>query len=265
MKVDKIFKKIKNQHAKIAIILGSGLTNLIPLEKRQEFSYKSLGLDFENIQGHSRSLVFGEFKSIPVVIMSRIHFYENGEVDDKFALFEAIKKVGVETIIATTSVGGISEKAAPGKILLIKDHVNLTSINPLIGHKPLKFVDMTNAYDKDLRNMVKEVAKQDNISLEDGVHFQLNGPTYETPTEVKMCKILGADTVSMSTVLENIIARYLDIKFVGFACVSNKAASEDCEPLCHEDVLKNSVLVKKNLQKLILGTLISWKNMHKNQ
>lgn len=248
---EKIAKKLKGYNAEVGIILGSGYENLVELENAKTVSYKSLGLEFAEVEGHTRQFIFGEYKGKKIVLISRIHFYESGSTENIFKLFKVLSLIGIKTIISTTAVGGVNSQYKEADLMLIKSHINLTGDNPLIAKQPIKFIDLNNAYDKKLRDLVVKTATKLNIELLQGTHLQAMGPTYETPAEVVYYRTIGADTVSMSTAFDCICARYFDIKFVGFAGITNKASDVDAKPITHEEVLKISKKICKKLSKLI--------------
>ena len=251
MDIKKALKKLKGLTAEIAVFAGSGLGDMIELEKPVKVSYKSLGFEYANIGGHERNLVFGTLAGKKVVLATRFHFYEDGSTDDIFDLYEILANIGVKTVISTTAVGGLNPNFEAGDIMLIKDHINLSGSNPLIGRMPIKFVDMTNAYDKALRETTKKIAKRLKINLWEGVHVQVMGPTYETPAEVKFYRMIGGDTVSMSSAYGNICANFHDMKFVGFASISNKAVDENSAPLSHTEVVEVAQKAAQKLGKII--------------
>lgn len=251
MNIKKALRILKNYNAEIAVFAGSGLKEIIKLENPKTVSYKALGFQFADISGHERCLEFGEFLGKKIVLASRFHYYEDGSSDDMYNLHLLLKALGVKTIISTTATGGINPDFQPGDIMLVKDHINFSSTNPFVGKLPVKFVDMTNAYTKHLREKVKDIAKKQRIKLYEGTHIQVIGPSYETPAEVKFFRMIGADTVSMSLVHGAILARHLDMEFVAFASVSNKAVEENSIPLTHEEVVKVSEKAAKKLAKII--------------
>lgn len=252
--MEKLLEKFKPE---IAIFGGSGFQNLIELENKEIISYKDAGFQYNELKGHNRQFVFGEYKGKKVVVLSRFHYYESGSTENLFSLFEMLSKLGVKTVISTTAVGGINPKLKAGDIVLIKDHINLTGTNPLIAKQPVKFVDLTNAYDRDLRKVIIKISKSLKIKLYEGVHLQSCGPTYETPAEIKFYESIGADTVSMSMVFDNICANYFGMKFVGFAGVTNKASNENSQPLSHEEVLVESQKICEKLRKIVENFLIN--------
>lgn len=254
-KAEKIAKKLKNFNAEIGIILGSGYENLIELENVKVVDYKSLGFEFCEVKGHLRQFTFGEYKSKKIVLISRFHYYESGTTENIFLLFNVLSLIGVKTIFATTAVGGVNPDFKAGDMMLIKSHINLCGVNPLIAKQPVKFVDLSNAYDKDLRKLIIKTAKKLEIEICEGVHLQTSGPSYETPAEVDFYKKIGADTVSMSTALDCICARNFDIKFVALAGITNKAVSEKTGAISHDDVLEISRKICKKLSKIVEAVL----------
>ena len=251
MNIEKMFKKLKGQSAEIAIFGGSGLEDLIKLENSVKITYKSVGFKFAEVAGHSRCFEFGTFNGKKIVLVSRFHLYENGSPENMWILYQLLNKLGVKTVIATTATGGINPDFKAGDIMLIKDHINLSGTNPLIGHLPIEFVDMTNAYDKDLREEVKKIAKSLRIKLQEGVHIQTMGPTYETPAEVIFYHSIGGDSVSMSSAFGNICAKFHKMRFVAFASISNEAATYDSPEITHEEVLRISRQASQKLGKII--------------
>ncbi|MGL4772024.1 MAG: purine-nucleoside phosphorylase, partial [Clostridium sp.] len=159
-----------------------------------------------------------------------------------------MKLLGVEKLIVTNACGAINTSFKPGELMLITDHINLSGANALIG-KNLdefgpRFPDMSNCYDKGLREIAKNVAKDLNIDLKEGVYTMWSGPTYETPAEIRMIRILGGDAVGMSTVPEVSVANHSGIKSVGISCLTNMAAGILDQPLSHEEVMETSTKVK---------------------
>lgn len=246
-----IYKKINKFKPKIALILGSGFEKLLLLENKFSVDYEGLGLKFKEIQGHKREFIFGYFNNIPVVLASRVHYYESGNTTQIMEFYKTLQTFGVKTSLATTAVGGINKKFKPGDIMLIKSHINMSGTNPLIGVQPVRFVDMVDAYNKNLRTVIKGIARQKKIKIWEGVHLQVSGPTYETPAEIMAFRTMGADTISMSTALDCICANYLGIKFLAFAGISNKAITEDSLPLSHNEVVKTGNVISEKLKIIV--------------
>ena len=165
------------------------------------------------------------------------------------------KLLGVKTLIVTNASGGVNPDYDAGDVMLIKSQINLTGMNPLIDGAIIdygkQFIDMKNCYDKSYNELVLKIAKENNIDLKFGVYAQMLGPTYETPAEVNMLRVLGADSVAMSTALEVIASAQCEMKTIGFSCISNKASSYDGEELSHEEVLASSKIANDKLKLII--------------
>jgi purine-nucleoside phosphorylase len=163
--------------------------------------------------------------------------------------------LGIKTLIVTTSVGGINKRFKKGDFILIKDHINLIPENPLRGKRKDVFIDMSSAYDKRFQDIAVKAGKKAGLKLSKGVLAALSGPCYETPAEIKMLQRLGADAVCMSTVPEVIMARYLGLKVLGIALISNMAAGISSKPLSHADVVQAGKEGAKAAALLIEGII----------
>lgn len=255
--VDKVCKKIRkilgeDYKADIAMILGSGLSDAKPdLNNVKVISYEDIGLPKSKVVGHSGKFVFGEFAGKNIVIASRFHYYESGDLNKVKTPHMILKALGVKTLVVTCACGAVNESYKPGDLMLITDQINLSGQNPLIGMDEIKFVDMTEAYNLDYRNLIKDIANKNSIKLQEGVFVQMSGPTYETPAEIKFIRTIGGDAVSMSTSIEVIYARYLDIKVVGFSAITNMGAGITGQQLNHEEVLINSKMIVSNLKTIL--------------
>ena len=252
-KVERIVNIIKRkyniQSVDYAIVAGSGLMESIPeLEQVQLISYHSLGMPKSKVPGHSGKFIFGKYGEKNVVIVSRYHYYESGNMNLVRIPFEIISKLGANKIVLLTSCGGLNKTFKVGDIMLISDHINYTGQNPLIAITPLEFTPMANAYDKGMFDKMKKIADENDIDVREGVHIQFLGPSYETRAEVELARMLGADTVSMSTVFDCIICNYLKMKVAGIASVVNVFTSkQNEEKLNHQEVLDNA---KKSCLKI---------------
>lgn len=236
---------------KIGLILGSGLGVLADeIENAVKIPYEEIpGFPVSTVEGHAGQLVFGTIHDRQVVAMQgRFHYYEGYSFDKVTFPVRVMKELGVETLIVTNAAGGVNESFAPGNLMLISDHINNMGSNPLIGPNDsqlgVRFPDMSEAYAKDLRTVAREVAKSINLEIQEGVYVGNTGPSYETPAEVRMLRILGGDAVGMSTVPEVIIARHAGIKVLGISCISNMAAGILDQPLNHEEVIETTEKVK---------------------
>ena len=250
--------KIHNK-PRIGIILGSGLGGLADLiEKPTSIRYEDIpNFPISTVEGHAGRLVFGQLNGMEIVVMQgRFHFYEGYPIHDVVFPVRVMIGLGIENLIVTNACGGVNESFEPGDLMIIKDHINYAGVNPLIGknldHKGPRFVDMTWAYDRELIKIAKESAENLNLDIKEGVYMWFTGPTYETPSEIKMASILGADAVGMSTVPEVIVANHEGIKVLGISCITNMAAGILDQPLNHEEVVETSLRVKDQFQSFVL-------------
>lgn len=228
---------------KVGIVLGSGLgiyidqiqnKTIIPYETIPHFKRTS-------VEGHSGALIIGEVNGVTVAaLQGRLHSYEGYAMEDIVLPVRTIAALGLEYLFLTNASGGINADFHPGDLVTITDHINLSGRNPLVGPNipelGPRFPDMGNAYDKGLREVLHEVAKRQRVNLKNGVYCSVLGPTYETPAEIRMLRVIGADLVGMSTVPEVIAANHLGLKVAGVACVTNYAAGIKEEKLSHADV-----------------------------
>lgn len=258
---DYILKRSKYK-PEIGLILGSGLGALANLiENPEYYTYDELpNFPTSTVEGHEGRLVIGTLQGKTVVAMQgRFHYYEGYKMEEVTFPIRVMKLLGVKTLIVTNAAGAVNTSFKPGDLMIITDHINLSGNNPLIG-KNLdlfgpRFPDMSNAYNKELRKIAKNVANSINIDIKEGVYAMMSGPTYETPAEIKMIRILGGDAVGMSTVPEVIVANHCGIKVVGISCLTNMAAGILEQPLNHEEVIETSNKVKNNFITL-MKTLI---------
>ena len=242
----------------VGIVLGSGLGDIadkyceysIPYDKIPNFA-KSC------VDGHKGNLVFAHIGQRPVVMMQgRIHFYEGYSLQEVTYPIKVMKQLGVKVIIITNAAGAINKSFRPGDLMLITDHINNLGTNPLIGPKDpemdIRFPDMTEVYDKNLIKMAHSAAKMINTELKQGVYMATSGPSYETPAEVKMARILGADSIGMSTVPEAIVAHYYGMKILGISCISNFASGISSKKLSHQDVIETTAAIKEKFMELVV-------------
>ncbi|MED1950787.1 purine-nucleoside phosphorylase [Brevibacillus centrosporus] len=244
----------------IGLVLGSGLGVLADeIENPVIIPYNEIpGFTVSTVVGHKGQLVIGKLQGKQVVAMQgRFHFYEGHGLDAVVFPIRVMKLLGVETIIVTNAAGGINEYYDPGNLMLISDHINMTFRNPLIGPNDdemgARFPDMSEAYSKELRQIAKQVASEQGIELREGIYVGLLGPSYETPAEIRMLRILGGDAVGMSTVPEVIVARHMGVKVLGISCISNMAAGILEQPLSHDEVMETTEKVKTQFLALVNG------------
>ncbi|MEJ8573499.1 purine-nucleoside phosphorylase [Microbaculum marinum] len=223
----------------VGLVLGSGLGGLVEaVADRVAIPYADLpGFPQPSVSGHAGALVLGTLSGTPVAMLSgRAHYYEEGRPDAMRFALEVLKRIGVETLVLTNSAGSLRADAPPGSVMLITDHINLAGANPLIGEKSdARFVGLTSAYDPELRTLATAAAEAEGLDLASGVYAWFSGPSFETPAEIRMAGILGADAVGMSTVPEVIIARFLGMRVLAFSVITNMAAGITGAELSHED------------------------------
>ncbi|SFK93065.1 purine-nucleoside phosphorylase [Paenibacillus sp. 1_12] len=244
----------------IGLILGSGLGVIADLvENATVITYDEIPhFPVSTVEGHAGELLLGTIHGKHVLLMKgRFHLYEGYGVDVVSFPVRVMKELGVQTLIVTNAAGGVNTSYEVGDLMVIKDHINFTFRNPLIGPNfselGVRFPDMSEAYSRRLRQTAHEVALEQGLKLPEGVYAGLTGPTYETPAEIRMLRTLGADAVGMSTVAEVIVARHAGIEVLGFSCISNMAAGILDQPLSHQEVMETTERVKPKFLKLILG------------
>jgi purine-nucleoside phosphorylase len=243
---------------RIGLVLGSGLGEFADnLDDMVSVSYSDIpDFPISTVEGHDGAFVFGNFKSIPVVILrGRLHYYEGYSQQEITMPVRIMKKLGVETLILTNSAGGINLKFSAGTLMLITDHINYSGANPLIGPNldefGPRFPDASDIYTKDLRVQIKEKAIHEGIALEEGIYIMYSGPNYETPAEIRFFRTAGADAVGMSTVPEALIARHCGMKLIGISCITNMASGVLDKKLDHKEVIEIANRKKQDITKLI--------------
>ncbi|MBB3965140.1 purine-nucleoside phosphorylase [Rhizobium metallidurans] len=221
------------------VILGSGLGSLVAeLKDAVRIAYQDIpGFPVSAVSGHAGEVVAGTLGGVPVVMLSgRVHFYEKGDANAMRLPIEVLKGLGVEALILTNSAGSLREDLSPGSVMRITDHINYSGINPLIGEESdRRFVGMTNAYDAGLAEAMRRAAEKTGTDLSQGVYMWFSGPSFETPAEIRMARILGADAVGMSTVPEVIIARMLDMRVAAASVITNYGAGMTGSELSHDE------------------------------
>ena len=262
---DAIAARLGERQPGLAIVLGSGLGGLAErIEKPLRIPYAEIpGFHLPRVEGHQGELVIGTLSGKTVLAQSgRFHMYEGYSAEAAALPVRVFAALGIRTLLVTNAAGGVRRTFGYGTIMLIADHLNLTGRNPLVGHaRPgeERFPDMSEAYDSGLRGLARETARQLGITLEEGVYAGLLGPTYETPSEVRMFERLGADALGMSTVTEVIAARALGMKCLGFSLVTNPGAGISPVPLSHKEVMEVAGRAGKELARLIeaiVGALV---------
>ena len=205
-----------------------------------------------SVPGHQGMVVAGRLADCGVVALSgRVHYYEGYSMQEVCFPTCVMTELGIETLIVSNAAGAVNESYSPGDIVVIRDHINMMGDNPLKGAP--NFVDLTNAYDKSLRELAHGTAKELSMDLQEGVYLAVTGPCYETPAEIRSFRNLGADTVGMSTIPEVIMANSLGVRALGLSMVTNMAAGITGIPLSHEEVLETTTRAADTFKNLVRG------------
>lgn len=259
--VDYLKNKI-NACPTIGLILGSGLGSLGDrIENPLIIKYKDIpNFPISTVEGHAGQLVIGRLGGKEVIAMQgRFHFYEGYTLKDVTFPIRVMIGLGIESILVTNAAGGVNKEYKAGDLMIIEDHINFTGQNPLTGENlnelGPRFLDMTWAYNKEYIDVAKKSGEKLGLDLKEGIYMWFTGPTYETPAEIRLARVLGADAVGMSTVPEVIVANHEGVKVLGISCITNMAAGILDQPLNHEEVVEVSMMVKDNFEKLIIDIL----------
>lgn len=253
-------QKFSSLRPRLAIVLGSGFHHaLAELRVAKKISYAQIpGFPKPTVSGHAGELYFGHLGETPVLVLSgRAHFYEGHSMERVTFAVRTLAAFGVTDLLLTNAAGGINKKFRAGDFMVLTDHINLMGANPLRplrgGHheKLPRFVDLTEAYDKNLRALLFKAGKISKLKLQRGVYLAVSGPSYETPAEIRAFARLGADAVGMSTVPEVIVARQCGLRVAAVSCITNLAAGISKENLSHAEVLATAQRVKKSGAGLI--------------
>ncbi len=238
----------------VGLVLGSGLGHLADAVEGIAIDYADLP-DFPHagVSGHNPRLVVGELEGVRVAVLGgRAHYYEQGDAGVMRAPLEALKAIGAERLILTNAAGSFRPDIPPGELMLIADHLNVAGINPLIGEPTdARFVNMTDAYDPELRRGLAAAASAEGVALAEGVYAWYSGPSFETPAEIRALKLLGADAVGMSTVPEVILARFLGLRVAAISTITNMAAGMSAEVLSHEHTKAMAPLGAAKLERVL--------------
>ena len=253
-----IRNRMDNPTAKVGFILGSGLGHLADLVEGTAIDYGDLpGFPHAGVSGHNPKLVIGKLEGVDVAILGgREHYYENGRADAMRVPLEVLAELGVDTLFATNACGSFLPEIPPGNLMLLNDHINYSGRSPLIGEPTdRRFVNLTSAYNPDLRARLQAAAEAEGIPLKEGVYAWYSGPNFETPAEIRMLKLLGADAVGMSTVPEVILGRFLDMKCCAISVVTNMAAGLGNEHISHEHTKASAPIGAAKLERIIKRVL----------
>jgi purine-nucleoside phosphorylase len=263
---DAIRERISNR-PRIGMILGSGLNSLAESVQQAEIiRYGDLpNWPVSTVHGHAGQLVIGELEGQSVFVMQgRIHFYEGYSMSQITLPVRVMLRLGLEMMFVTNAAGGVNPDFVPGDVMLITDNLNLIGMmgaNPLMGPNidelGPRFPDMSQAYDRELMAIARQVALNEGIPLREGVYCALSGPSFEGPSDLRFLRMAGADAVGMSTAPEVIVARHGGMRVLGFSGISNKANLDGSTVTTHEEVIEAGKIITPKMEKIIRGVLRS--------
>ena len=246
----------------MAVVLGSGLGGYASkMEVACEIPYSEIdGFPVSTVQGHDGRFLFGYVEGVPIVAMKgRVHFYEGYAIDDVVLPIRTMGLLGAKYILLTNAAGGIDLDFEPGDLMLIEDHISSFIRSPLIGENieelGVRFPDMSRVYDLKLCECIRRAASSEGIDIKEGTYLQTSGPQFETSTEIKMFRTLGASAVGMSTVVEAIAAHHMGLRVCGISCISNMAAGILDQPLTHSEVQITADKVANKFERLVTGLI----------
>jgi len=258
MQIPEIPEALKDFKPDTGLILGSGLGFFADekIEVVGRLPYEEIeGFPVSTVPGHAGQFVYGLLGDKRVLCMQgRFHFYEGYSMAELSRPIALMHHLGVSTLFLTNAAGGIHPEYLPGDFMLLSDHINFLGTNPLIawtGDEGVRFPDMTEVYDAELRAKIRTWAEAHNLDLKEGVYLATTGPSFETPAEIRAFANLGADAVGMSTVPEAIVARKLDMRVIGISCITNAAAGISKTKLTHEEVAETADRVRDQFAELL--------------
>ncbi len=258
----KCFQEKINFTPEVALILGSGLGDYAKdIKVEATLDYHDIeGFPVSTVPGHQGKYIFGYVGKVPVVCMQgRVHYYEGYDISDVVLPIRLMRLMGAKVLFLTNASGGVNTNFNAGDFMLIKDQIANFVPSPIIGPNidelGVRFPDMSDIYDKSLQNIIKETANRLEIPLQEGVYIQLTGPNYESPAEVRMCRILGADAVGMSTACEAIAANHMGMHICGISCISNMACGITENPLTHQEVQETADRVAPLFKQLVTACI----------
>ena len=266
-KLEKCYKCIREKTdfvPEIALVLGSGLGDYAEganVNVEMTIPYSEInGFPTSTVSGHKGQFVLGTVNGFKTAIMQgRVHFYEGYDISDVVLPVRLMGMMGAKVLFLTNASGGINESFECGDFMLITDHISSLVKSPLVGENidelGVRFPDMSEIYDRDLRDIIKKSADELDIKLKEGVYIQTTGPQYESPAEIRAFKTFGADAVGMSTACEAIAANHMGMKICGISCISNLAAGISKTPLTHKEVQETADRVAPDFKKLLTESI----------
>jgi len=247
---------------RIALVLGSGLGAFADeFENAARVPYAKIpGFPVSTAIGHAGQMVIGTVSGVPVAAMQgRVHFYEGYSIAEVTFPMRVLGRMGIKAVILTNAAGGINRNYKQGSLVVLRDHINLQGVNPLIGPNDerleLRFPDMSRAYSKALGDAARAEGQKLGMVVYEGIYAALSGPCYETPAEIHYLRTIGADLVGMSTVPETIVARHMGIEVLGISCVTNMAAGILAQAITQEEVLETGARVHAQFTALLRAVI----------
>lgn len=254
---DKILEKIPFRPW-LALVLGSGLGGFAELMKQEAvLEYREIeGFPVSTVPGHKGRFIFGYVDEVPVVAMQgRVHYYEGYSMEQVVLPIRLMKQMGAQTLFLTNAAGGVNLDFHAGDLMMITDQISSFVPSPLIGKNRdelgVRFPDMSEIYKKKLQDIIRKTAKEQQIPLREGVYLQFTGPAYESPAEIRMSRVLGADAVGMSTACEAVAANHMGMDICGISCITNMASGILAQPLDHAEVQAAADASAPLFQKLV--------------
>lgn len=248
---------------RVGLVLGSGLGSLADgLENPVSIPFEDLpGWPVATAPGHVGRLLLGHLGGVPVAaLQGRFHLYEGNDAGLVVQPVLLFRRLGAELVILTNAAGGVNPAYGPGTLMIISDHLNLTGRTPLLGGNAddlgPRFPDMTDVWSPRLRERLHAAAAAEGVALDEGIYAGLLGPAYETPAEVRMLRMMGADSVGMSTVLEAIAARWAGLEVCGVSLVTNAGAGYSGQPLSHAEVLEAGAEAGPRLARILRRLIV---------
>ncbi len=257
-----IIRRITDFEPEIAVVLGSGLGEFAKqVDKVCEIKYSDIeGMPVSTAPNHEGKFVFGNIGNKRIAVMQgRVHLYEGYSPQEAVMPIRIMRALGAEKLILTNASGGINKNFKVGDFMVISDHISSFVPSPLIGQNDnqlgVRFPDMSNAYDKELKSIIIKTAKELSIPVKQGVYAQLTGPQFETPAEIKMLSSIGTDAVGMSTAIEAIAAVHCGFKVCGVSLIANLACGITDMPLTEEEVSNTANASSKQFEALLSGVI----------
>jgi purine-nucleoside phosphorylase len=257
--IDILIERLRGLMPRHAIVLGSGLGTLVDgVRDAVRIPYTDLpGFPQSGVTGHAGEVVAGYLGKTPVIMLSgRVHYYEHGAADAMRVPLEVLRGIGVTRLILTNSAGSLRQDMPPGSVMRITDHINFSGANPLIGEaSDSRFVGMTTAYDATLGAAMDRAAEATGTPLHHGVYMWFSGPSFETPAEIRMARVLGADAVGMSTVPEVILARFMGLEVAAASVITNYGAGMTGAELSHQETKDMAPIGGRRLATILEQTI----------